>query len=174
MRGMVYSILVAGALVIVPPAELPAQSGAEPLRGRAIGMSMDRFMVPGLEMVAMTYHYSVLRPGTIGVELGVSVFPQALPAGVLATAPDIGPAYNLTIPGGSLLIRAGGSAIAAAGMYGVTLVPGAHLGGTLLVKTGNLSAARLDVTHRRYWVDGGEIDGAWSIGLGFAILPRRR
>jgi hypothetical protein len=154
--------------------ELQAQSSAEPLRGRAMGVSMDRFNSGESALIAMSYRYSSLHPGGIGVELGVSVFPQALPAGILATAPDLGAAYNLTIPGGSVLIKAGGSAVAIVGMEGALLVPGVHLGGTLLLKTGNLSGVRLDVIHHRYWAGEGEIDPVWSIGLGFAILPRRR
>jgi hypothetical protein len=59
-------------------------------------------------------------------------------------------------------------------MEGALLVPGVHLGGTLLLKTGNLSGVRLDVIRHHYWAGEGEIDPVWSIGLGFAILPRRR
>jgi hypothetical protein len=80
----------------------------------------------------------------------------------------------MTVPGGSVLVKAGGSALAALGVQGALFVPGVHLGGTLLLKTANLSGVRLDVIHHRYWAGEGEIDSVWSIGLGFAILPRRR
>jgi hypothetical protein len=175
MNRLLYLILVLTGLAAIPlRGELQAQSDAEPLRGRAMGISMDRFRSGESALVAMTYRYSSLHPGGIGGELGVSVFPQALPAGILATAPDLGASYNMTVPGGSVLVKAGGSALAALGVQGALFVPGVHLGGTLLLKTANLSGVRLDVIHHRYWAGEGEIDSVWSIGRGFAILPRRR
>ena len=167
MNQLVRRSIGAAVLWLVPLwGELRAQSEAGPLRGPAMGVSMDRFMTGGSALVAMSYRYSWLNPGGIGAELGVSVFPQALP--------DLGASYNLPVPGGSLLINAGGSALAVLSLHEARLVPGAHLGGTLLLHTGQRSGVRLDLTHHYYRTDGGEIEPMWSIGLGFAILSRRR
>jgi hypothetical protein len=106
MNRLLYLILVLTGLAAIPlRGELQAQSDAEPLRGRAMGISMDRFRSGESALVAMTYRYSSLHPGGIGGELGVSVFPQALPAVILATAPDLGASYNMTVPGGSVRSR---------------------------------------------------------------------
>jgi hypothetical protein len=136
-----------------------------------MGMTMDRFMSGESGLIAMSYRYSSLHPDGIGMELGIALFPEALLAGVLATAPDVGPSINLTVPGGSVLLKAGGSALARLGAGGVTFVPGAHLGGTLLLQTGNLSGVRLDLVRHHYWREGGATWRVWSVGLGFAILP---
>ncbi|HET6778022.1 MAG TPA: hypothetical protein VFH26_03985 [Gemmatimonadales bacterium] len=151
-----------------------AQSEAQPLRGNAMGFSMDRFTSGGSSVVAMSYRYSSLQPGEMGLELGVSVFPQMLRAGILSTASDLGASYNLTVPGGSVLIKAGGSAATAIGVLGAWFVPGVHLGGTLLLQAGNSSGVRLDLIRHHYWVDGGLTVPVWSVGLGFAILPHRQ
>ncbi|MGZ8397506.1 MAG: hypothetical protein ACXWWN_00565, partial [Gemmatimonadales bacterium] len=117
--------------------------------------------------------FSTLRPGGIGPELGVSLLPQTLAAGVLALAPDLGASYNLPVPGGSLLIKAGGSAISAIGTAGLLFVPGFHAG-TVIVQTGRRSGLRIDAIRHYYLPGGEEIYPIWSVGLGFAVLPRVR
>jgi hypothetical protein len=165
--------LLLGLVTAVLPGRLDAQQTPSPLSGPAQGISMDWFGESGAGLMAMSYRFSSLRPGRLRPEIGVSVFLQALPAGVLLTAPDIGASYNVTVPGGSILLKAGGSAIAAMGVWGASFVPGAHVGGTLLLNTGQWSGVRVDVIRHYYWPSGGDINPVWSIGLGFAILPRR-
>jgi len=158
----------------LPVCDLAAQQPATGLTGNAMGVSMDRFMYEGSSVVAMSYRFSGLRPRQLGSEIGVALFPQALPAGVLVLAPDLGAAFNLPVPGGSLLIKAGGSALTAIGTGGVLFVPGWHVGGTVVVQTGDRSGLRIDVI-RHYYLPGGEqIEPIWSVGLGFAVLPRTR
>lgn len=142
------------------------------LAGPAMGVSMDWFMEDGSALWAMSYRFSTLRPGAVGAEVGVSLFPPFLTAGVLALAPDLGASYNISVPGGSLLIKAGGSAVSALGTAGVLFVPGVHVGGTLIVPTDGRSGVRIDVIRHYYLPKGGEIQPVWSLGLGFAILPR--
>jgi hypothetical protein len=149
---------------------LKGQESAAPLTGRAMGVSMDRFAYESSDLVAFSYRFSDLRPGGLGAELGASLFPQALPAGVLVLAPDLGAAYNITIPGGSLLIKGGASAITALGTTGFLMVPGLHIGGTLIIQTGSRSGLRVDMI--RHYYRGGEVQPIWSIGLGFAVIPR--
>ena len=164
-------------LGVTPPwvAALNAQGPEGPLAGPAMGLSMDRFTDGGSTgLVAMTYRFSTLRPGSLGAEIGVSLFPQALPAAVLALAPDLGAAYNITVPGGSVLLKAGGSAVMALSPAGAYLVPGFHVGGALLIKAAHRSGIRIDVVKHYYRTSGGEVQPVWSLGLGFAILPRNR
>jgi len=158
----------------LPLGRLEGQETPPRLAGKAMGVSMDRFMYEGSGLVAISYRFSTLRSGGIGPELGVSLFPQTLPAGVLALAPDLGASYNLPVPGGSLLIKAGGSAISAIGTAGLLFVPGFHAAGTVIVQTGRRSGLRIDVIRHYYLPGGEEIYPIWSVGLGFAVLPRAR
>ena len=159
----------------LPLRTLAAQEPATGLTGNAMGVSMDRFIYEGSSVVAISYRFSGLRPRQLGSEIGISLFPQALPAGILFLAPDLGAAFNLPVPGGSLLIKAGGSALTAFGTGGVLFVPGFHLGGTVVVQTGDRSGLRIDVIRHYYLPGGGEqIEPIWSVGLGFAVLPRTR
>ncbi len=79
----------------LPLGRLEGQETSPRLAGNAMGISMDRFMYEGSSAVAMSYRFSTLRPGRVGAEVGVSLFPQYLPGGVLALAPDLGASYNL-------------------------------------------------------------------------------
>lgn len=175
MRAVLLFLLcVSQTATTLPVGPLAAQQPATGLAGNAMGVSMDRFMYEGSSTMAMSYRFSTLHPRQLGAEIGVSLFPQTLPAGVLALAPDIGAAYNLPVPGGNLLIKAGGSAITAMGTAGVLFVPGFHLGGTVVVQTGDNSGLRIDVIRHYYLPGGEEIEPIWSVGLGFAVLPRVR
>ncbi len=164
---------VAGSLIAALGTTVQAQEPRPPLRGRATGVSMDRFSNEGSALMAMSYRFSTLRPGALGADVRVSLFPQALPSGILALAPDLGASYNISVPGGSLLLKAGGSAITAIGTEGVYFVPGVHLGGALILQINNRSGARIDVTRHYYRPDRGQVGPIWSVGLGFAILPRK-
>ena len=93
---------------------------------------------------------------------------------MLLPAPDLGAAYDLAVPGGRLLIKAGASAISAIGTAGMSFVPGFHVGGTFLVQAGDRSGLRLDVIQHYYVPDGEVVESMWSVGLGFAVLPRLR
>ena len=177
MKSLLLTLIGVAGLSASSVVRLNAQHAPGPLAGPAMGMSMDRFSTgvgrdhPGL--MAMSYRFSQLQPWRVGFELGAALFPQALPAGILALAPDLGVAYNVPIPGGSVLLKAGGSAVMAMGPPGVAILPGFHAGGTLLLKVNGRSAVRVDVVRHYYRADEGELEPLWSIGLGFAILPRR-
>jgi hypothetical protein len=153
---------------------LSAQQSVSGLAGNAMGVSMDRFMYDGSSLVAMSYRFSTLRPRQVGAEIGVSLFPQYLAGGILALAPDFGAAYNFPVPGGSFLLKAGGSALAALSTSGTRFVPGFHLGGTVVVQTGARSGLRIDLIRHYYLPGEGGIQPIWSAGLGFAIIPRVR
>ena len=144
-----------------------------PLVGPAKGASMDRFWFGDFWLMAMSYRFSALRPGGLGPELGVSLFPQGLSSGIVTVAPDLGLSYNIPAPGGSVLIKAGGSAFTAMGTGGALFIPGVHLGGVYVLQTGDRSGLRLDVIRHHYWGNGERAQPVWSVGLGFAILRRK-
>lgn len=175
MRALLFVLLCASqGVTAVPIGTLVAQQPDPGLAGNAMGVSMDRFMYEGSSDVAMSFRFSSLRPGRVGAEIGVSLFPRYLTGQILALAPDLGAAYNLPVPGGSFLLKAGGSALGAVGTTGALFVPGFHVGGTVVVQTGNRSGLRIDVIRHYYLPGRGEVEPIWSIGLGFAVLPRER
>jgi hypothetical protein len=155
------------------PGSLPAQVGPTRLEGRAIGAGIDRFSYEEYSIPAFTFRYSDLRPGDLGPEVGVSLFPQALPLGGLILAPDIGGSFNVSLPGATLLLKGGASALTALAPLVVGVRFGFHVGGGLILRMDGRTGLRVDVI-RHFYQDAGETEGVWSIGLGFAVLPRRR
>ena len=144
--GLRAVLLLVGLLSApLPLSSLEAQEPYPRLAGPAKGVSMDWFMEDGSRLWAVSYRFSTLRPGGVAADLGLSLFPQTLPAGVLVLAPDLGASYNVSVPGGSLLIKAGGSAITALATTGVLFVPGVHVGGALILQTDSRSAVRIDI-----------------------------
>jgi hypothetical protein len=101
---------------------LAAQEAAGRLPdGPALGGSMDRSLYEGSGITAVSFRLSSLRRNGVGSEVGVSLFPEALPGGLLL-APDLGPAYNISLPGATILLKAGGSAILGIGQ-GIGAIP---------------------------------------------------
>lgn len=158
---------------LLPLGNLQAQASPSMLVGPAMGASMDRFIYEGIGTTAISFRFSDLRPGGVGTELGISLFPQALPGGVLLVAPDLGASYQLSVPGATLLVKAGGSAIANLGTAEVLFLPGLHLGAGLVIQTDKRSGLRIDLIEHFYRYSN-EIERIWSIGLGFAVLSRGR
>ena len=105
-------------------------------------------------------------------DLGVGTLPATLPGGVVLLTPEAGLA--LGVPAGPLLLllRGGASGYLRAGRQDSRIVPGIQAGAALLVALDRRSALRFDLSRRLYF-DRSERTGAfWSVGAGFAILPR--
>jgi uncharacterized membrane protein YdjX (TVP38/TMEM64 family) len=154
------------------PERVAAQEPAgSRLEGISRGVSMDRFIYEGTGETAFSFRLSHLRPGRLGNELSVSVFPRLLAAQALIFAPDFGAAYNVSIPHATLLLKAGGSTLTGLAAD-VVFVPGAHLGAGLVVRIDDRTGIRIDAT-RHFYMNTGETEAIWSIGVGFAALPRR-
>ena len=158
-----------GFSLISPPEPLAAQepSGSR-LEGISRGVSMDRFIYEGTGETAFSFRLSDLRPGRLGNELSVSVFPQLIAAQALVFAPDFGAAYNVSIPHATLLIKAGGSAFTGLAAD-VVFIPGAHVGAGLVVRIDDRTGIRMDAA-RHFYMTSGETEAIWSIGVGFAGL----
>jgi hypothetical protein len=161
------------SLVGGPPQRLTAQEpSTSRLEGISKGASLDRFIYEGTGATAFSFRFSGLRPGGLGPELSVSFFPKALTARALLFAPDFGAAYNVSIPHATLLLKAGGSALAGLGTD-VVFVPGAHVGAGIVVRIDDRTGIRIDAARHLYF-DTGETEVIWSIGLGFTALRPRR
>jgi hypothetical protein len=117
---------------------------------------------------AVTFRRSDLRRNGIGMELDAGLFPQVLPSALLVTL-DIGPGYNVSLPGATLVLRGGAGGIVGLG-GGALLIPGAHVGASAIISLQSRGALRLDLL-RHFYLEEGELYPYWSLGLGFAILP---
>jgi hypothetical protein len=142
------------------------------LEGAAKGLTFDRFIYEGGGINAFSFRYSALLPGRLGSEVGVSLFPAGLRARALILAPDFGPSYNISVPGATLLVKAGGSAITGLAAD-VVFVPGFHFGGGLVVRLDDRTGLRIDAI-RHYYMDLSETEAIWSVGAGLTALPRIR
>jgi uncharacterized membrane protein YdjX (TVP38/TMEM64 family) len=159
--------------MMAPTARLIAQEPSPRLlRGVAQGATFDRFLYDGSGITAFSFRLSDLKPGHLRPELGVSLFPEALPARALILAPDFGAAYNISLPLATLLVKAGGSAIAGLASD-LVFVPGFHVGAGLVARIDSRTGIRVDVIRHTYLAIG-ETEPIWSVGLGFTSLPRLR
>jgi hypothetical protein len=163
-------VALAVLLWLTPIPRLSAQGRLLP-DGPAVGGSVDQFRYEGESITALTFRYSGLRSRHLGSEIGISLFPQAVQFGALYLAPDVGPAFNLSVPRATLLMKAGLSTLTGLG-GGFSFVPGYHLGGGMIVQIGNRAGLRVDVIRHTYLIDS-ESETLWSVGLGFTALSRR-
>jgi hypothetical protein len=146
------------------PRTNPAQVRLKP----AMGASVDRFMYEGTGVTTVSFHYSGLKRKAVSTEIAAALFPDALQAGALLFAPDMGAAYDVRGSGFDLLLKAGMSALVGVGS-GFAFQPGYHFGSGLLIRTGKASGVRLDVVRHVYLIE--ESEGIWSVGIGFTSLP---
>jgi hypothetical protein len=139
--------------------------------GPAMGISVDRFHYEDEgAFTTMSFHLSRLRHNSLGLELGVAIFPEYLSFPALVAAPDAGAAFNISLPGGTLLLRGGAGALVAFGRgLNTIFYPGAHLGAGAIIRIDRRTALRADALKRWYMTEG-ETVPFWSIGLGFSIL----
>ncbi len=153
--------------VFPPSNSFTAQENTLP-DGPAAGASVDRFIYEGAGITAVSFRYTGLRARKVGSEIGVSLFPDALSAGSLYLATDLGGASAAPGSGFSRLFKGGVSTLTALG-GGFAFEPGFHFGGGMIVQTGKRSGVRLDVIRHYYLIDN-ETEGLWSVGLGFTAL----
>jgi hypothetical protein len=162
-----FLVLLFGAGPVRPvDAQIPLDAR---LSGISVGAGLDRFIYEGATATAFTYRRSDLRPGKLGPELSVSLFPEALIARALLFAPDLGAAYNMAIPRSTLLIKAGASGLVGLNTD-IVFVPGAHLGAGILLRIDERTGIRIDAI-RHYYFDTGETEAIWSLGFALASLP---
>lgn len=172
MKAISHLILAAG-LAAPAASSLQAQDGRRLPDGFAYGGSMDRFIENGFGTSTLSFRLSQLRQNSVGTEVGLSLFPQALVAGGLIIAPDLGAAYNISLPNATVLLKAGGSGLIGLGQGLAIAIPGLHLGAGLIVRAGPRAGVRFDVIRHFYQYDG-RTHGMWSLSFGLTLLPRVR
>ena len=161
------------ALLLAGPGALTAQGSSAWLpAGRAIGVTVDRFVVDDFGILAGTFHISSLKPNHFTPEFAISIFPQAFAAMVFVTNLDVGGAINIPLPQSTLLLRGGLSGLFALGGGGAAAVPGVHYGASLLVKIAGKDGLRFDVVARRAVYPHYGVSPAFvSVGVGFTSIP---
>ncbi|HEY8195468.1 MAG TPA: hypothetical protein VIG04_00710 [Gemmatimonadales bacterium] len=168
LRCFAFPAAAVAVVLSARPPRLAAQDTLQRIRP-ALGTSVDRFIYEGAGITAVSFHYSVLKANTLSTEVAAAFFPDALQAGALLLAPDVGAAYDARGGGFDLLLKAGLSTLMAMG-GGVAFQPGYHFGSGLLIRTGKASGIRLDVVRHAYLIDQ-ETEGIWSVGIGVTSLP---
>jgi hypothetical protein len=168
---LLHSVVVTLLFSALP--SLAAQTSLTLPNGPALGATVDRFIYEGEGITAVTFRFSDLRSRTAGSEIGVSLFPDAAQSGALYLASDLGPAFNVTGPGVTVLLKAGLSTLLGIG-GGFGFTPGYHLGTGLIVRAASRLGIRFDVA-RHVYVGGVETsEPIWSVGLGFTSLGGKR
>jgi hypothetical protein len=160
------ALSVGGA--VLPTLEAQVTIGPR-LQGISVGAGVDRFNYDGASLIAFTYRRSDLRPSGVGSELSVSLFPQALAVRALVLAPDLGAAYNMSVPRSTLLVKVGASALVGLNTD-IIFVPGAHVGAGIVLRIDERTGIRIDAT-RHYYFDTGDSEVIWSLGFALASLP---
>jgi uncharacterized membrane protein YdjX (TVP38/TMEM64 family) len=171
MRGTFYLLLAVGLAAPAATSSLQAQETRRLPDGFAMGGSMDRFIENGFGTTTLSFRLSQLRQSSVGTEIGVSLFPEALVAAGLIIAPDLGAAYNVSLPNATVLLKAGGSGIIGLGQGLAVAIPGLHLGAGLNVRAGPRAGVRFDVIRHFYQYDRRTL-GMWSLSFGLTLLPR--
>jgi hypothetical protein len=162
----VYFAFVLTSLLVSAATPLSGQNFLP--NGAAVGGTVDRFFYEGESITALTFRFSGLRSRHVGSEIGVSMFPDGFRVGALLLAPDAGPAFNLSVPGATILMKAGLSSLLGLG-GGFSLIPGYHLGGGMIVRIGDRAGLRIDAVRHTYLIDSAS-ESLWSLGLGFTGL----
>ena len=165
------AILTLAALSLTAP--LAAQTLRPTLpEGWAFGASVGRFSLEGEHYLETTLHITRLQPGRFTPEFDVGFYPQFLKSGLLLT-PDLGLAYNLALPGATLLLKGGASGIFAFG-DGAAALPGFHGGAALLIPVVPGFGLRLEGLYRGFFAPSGEGPfNTLALSIGITSLPKR-
>jgi hypothetical protein len=163
---------MAGLLAVAALARpVRAQSTADLLTdGTAIGATVGTFRVDDEALWVGSFHAYGLRAHRESAGFALAIPPQTWGDGVLLF-PDLGVAYNVSLPGATLLLKGGGSAVLGLGAGGPGAFPGLHLGTTILIQTGARVGLLIDATEHWYWADNAV--RVLSIGVGVTALPRQ-
>jgi hypothetical protein len=160
-------VLIGGAFV----PGLAAQSrGTTLAQGSSFAITAGRLWFDGSDsdpaLTELALRFATLRHNRLSLDAGAGV---VFADGVGALTAEAGPAFDVSLPGAILLLRAGVSTLVAGGGG----VIGAYAGLGLILRLGNGVGLRLDVARHAYGIADGSV-GAWRVGGGIALLPRIR
>jgi hypothetical protein len=156
---------------------LAGQAAPSPLlRGRATGVTVDRFEAGGFGITTVSLRVTELRPHGVGTDFALSAWPEALAHGGVVLGVDVGPAYNVAGPNSTVLVKTGLSTAAAGGGGGGFMALGAYAGIGSLGRLAPGLGLRLDAAIHRYIAlaqEGGSAN-VLSLSIGLTSLPASR
>lgn len=160
------------ALSVIPVAAR-AQTGSFG-SGRAVGVTIQAIGTSeGMaEVPAVALHVTSISRSGLGVDVTLATVPNALAAGLLLLAPDVGIARLFPIGGGALILKSGPSAVIVGAGSGAGGAFGVHVGAAALFRVGNRLGIRAEVVPRFYTFEGGSFQ-LTTFGIGFTSLPER-
>ena len=156
MAGHIVTLRALGlalALALVP-VTLAAQKASPLADGTAVGASVGRVSASDDQWTSVALNVTRLRQNRVGFELSLATIPMTVPLGMLVLAPDVGAAYNVSLPGATLLVKGGASLLLAGSPYGFAGGVGGYFGAGAIVRLGPRVGLRLDVTQRYLSTDG--------------------
>ena len=165
-RRLTLHLLFGTSLALAPAvSSAGAQTMGTPARHSFVAAGVGEMWVREGEALFMAgVKTAWYRPNSLGVELGLGIFPQYFGLGGIFV-PEAGPTYQVLLGDALLILRAGvAPAVAVGGGIGFAGVMGEYAGAGVLVPVGPL-ALRLDLTRRFY--EG----GLWSFGIGITARP---
>ena len=160
----------------VSGAELAAQQSdsSRLLRGTTVGVSLDRYVADGgVGLTAVSLRVTGLKPGGFGTDFAVGTNLPAPAEGIMLLGLDLGPAFNLSGPDATGLLRFGASAIIGASSDGgAAALLGGYVGGGLVARIGPRLGIRGDLAKRLYVAPGAGVGTIWTVSFGLTSLRR--
>ena len=163
------SFLLATTMMTSLPAQEPLRVG----QGVGLGVSVGTLSATsGGSVLSLQGHLTHFPRRTIGADLAIGVLPAFLDDGEVAILADFGVAGVGRWKGATTLVRTGVGGIAAFGSGGAAALPGAYMGGFLLLHGAGRVGVRLDVTGRLLVGGGAYLVPVISVGIGLMRLPQ--
>lgn len=170
MRRPFITVSLLGGML--SPLQAQQVSSPPPIpSGTAVGVTVGALAGEGDAIVVPWLHVIRLGVNRAGATLGLGAW--VFEGEDLLLLPDLGIGMSLSLPGATVVLKGGGSAIAVAGGSGAALFPGAHVGATLVLRLGRGIGLLFDAT-QRFYTGFGETVGVRSFGVGLTSLPRPR
>ena len=141
------SSLVVALAISVATTEAIAQSGTSVEAGVITALDDAAIVQLGFRVTAVKK--------TTGVDFAIATFPEGIASGLFLFTPDLD--FAMAVPMGDrswFYPRAGVSALVGVGGGGGGAVPGYNVGVGVMAATGRKMGLRLDVTYRKYVIDG--------------------
>jgi hypothetical protein len=161
-------------VILAAPVRLVAQRQSALIpRGYAVGFTGGLWVIAadgGIATPVVTMHLSGLHPGAITAEFALGIAPLVALEGALLLQPDLDLAYNIALPGMTVLASAGASALVLPEAGGLASTFGVNAGLSALARTGHRSGVRVGGFFRPLFSPDG-ITETISFEIGLTSLP---
>jgi hypothetical protein len=175
MRWSRAGLFLATVIMIADPARAVAQGQDLVIpQGYAVGLTGDLWIFAvnrGYATPMATLRLSGLHRGGITPEFAVGVAPLVALESAVLVQPDLDLAYNISLPGMSLLLAAGVSAVLQPEAGSLGRILGGNIGLSALASTAEGHGVRVNGAFRPLFDSGGMIP-TFSFGLGITTLPK--